>query len=140
MKPYACYPGMRTRFQQEHSKVQHPFSHLNPFTPGQEMRPAANIFRKVGAYEIQLAVPGFAKEQIRLEVKEDQLVILATTINQEVQTPKFIRQEFDATSFKRTFRLHRNANSNALSATFDQGILTITIPDREPATIKINIQ
>ncbi|MBK9983340.1 MAG: hypothetical protein IPP15_13260 [Saprospiraceae bacterium] len=30
------------------------------------------------------------------------------------------------------FRLHRNANSSALKASFDQGILTIIIPDKEP--------
>ena len=38
-----------------------------------------------------------------------------------------------------TFNLHKNADTAQLKASFDQGILTITIPDREPETRKIEI-
>ncbi|HZV70423.1 MAG TPA: Hsp20/alpha crystallin family protein [Saprospiraceae bacterium] len=138
MKPYACYPGVRARFQP--FNVHAPQVQHVPFTPGKESRPAANIVRKDGAYEIQLAVPGFSKEQIRIEVIEGQLNVTATNHNQDGEKPKFLRQEFDASSFKRVFKLHKNANSSALKAAFDQGVLTIVIPDREPETIKIEIQ
>ncbi len=140
MKPYACYPGARARFQPMQSNVRTPYNPFIPFTSGKETRPAANIVRNEGSYEIQLAVPGFAKDQIKIEVNEDQLIITATNPNQEEQKTKFIRQEFEALSFKRVFRLHRNANSSALKASFDQGVLTVTIPDKEPETIKIDIQ
>ncbi|MEP6646035.1 MAG: Hsp20/alpha crystallin family protein [Saprospiraceae bacterium] len=139
MRPYACYPGSRTRFAPMNSNLQTPGVRNVPFEPGKEARPSANIIRKDGLYEIQLAVPGFSKEQIRLEVKEDQLVVSATNESQQTQKPTFLRQEFDYTSFKRIFRLHKNANAAALKASFDQGILTISIPDREPETIQINI-
>ncbi|MGB4848592.1 MAG: Hsp20/alpha crystallin family protein [Saprospiraceae bacterium] len=140
MKPYACYPGARARFQPMHSIVRSPYDSNVPFTAGKETRPSANIVRNEGSYEIQLAVPGFAKDQIKIEVIEDQLIITATNPNQEDPKTKFIRQEFEAVSFKRVFRLHRNANSSALNASFDQGILIVTIPDKEPETIKIDIQ
>ncbi|MBK9982334.1 MAG: Hsp20/alpha crystallin family protein [Saprospiraceae bacterium] len=140
MKPYACYPGARARFQPMHSNVRSPYNFNVPFTSGKETRPAANIVRNEGSFEIQLAVPGFAKDQIKIEVNEDQLIVTATNPNQDDQKLKFIRQEFEALSFKRVFRLHRNANSSALKASFDQGILTIIIPDKEPETIKIAIQ
>ena len=138
MKPYACYPGTRARFQP--FTIQAPHVQHGSFVPGKESRPAANIVRKEGAYEIHLAVPGFSKEQIRIEVIEGQLIVTATNNNQDGEKQTFLRQEFDASSFKRIFKLHKNANSSALKAAFDQGVLTIVIPDREPETLKIEIQ
>jgi len=140
MKSYACYPGTRTRFQPMRSTFVTPNTF---FTPGRETldtRPSANIVRKEGAYEIQLAIPGIPKEQIRIEINEDQLVVTATNQAKEPKEPKFLRHDYDYSEFKRTFKLHRNANSAALKANFDQGILTIVIPDKEPETIKIDIQ
>ncbi|MBK9983341.1 MAG: Hsp20/alpha crystallin family protein [Saprospiraceae bacterium] len=92
MKPYACYPGARTRFQPMHSNVRSPCNFNVPFTSGKETRPAANIVRNEGSFEIQLAVPGFAKDQIKIEVNEDQLIVTATNPNQDDQKLKFIRQ------------------------------------------------
>ena len=103
-------------------------------------RPSANILRKEGAYEIKLAVPGLSKDQIRIEIVENNLVVSAIVSEQDVKKNGFIRQEFDYSGFKRTFRLHRNADTAALKASFDQGILSIIIPDKEPETIKIDIQ
>jgi len=144
MKPYACYPGIRTRFQPMRSTfVTPPYSPNVSFVSAKEIkatRPAANIVRKEGSHEIQLAVPGLSKDKIRIEVIEDQLVVTATNDNLEFQQPKLIRQEFDYLEFKRNFRLPRNANTAALKASFDQGILTIVIPDKEPESIKIDIQ
>jgi HSP20 family protein len=101
--------------------------------------PAANILRKEGAYVIELAVPGLAKEQIRIEMEQDQLIVSADKTESQ-NSGKVVRQEFGLEGFKRTFRLHKNANTGAMTATFSQGILTIVIPDKEPETRKIEIQ
>ena len=140
MKPYACYPGGRTRFQPMRSNFVTPKVSFVPGTETKDTRPSANIVRKDGAYEIQLAVPGLSKEQIKLEVIEDHLIVSAIKEDATVAGPKFLRQDYDYTGFTRKFRLHRNANSAALKASFHQGILTIVIPDKEPESIKINIQ
>jgi HSP20 family protein len=102
-------------------------------------RPAANIERIEGAYKIQLAIPGVAKDQIKIEINDDQLIVTGLPVNSESK-PKFVREEFDFGGFKRAFRLHKNADTTAMTAAFEQGILTIIIPDASPETIKINIQ
>ena len=143
MKTYACYPGSRARIQPMRSAFIAPSVYNVPFTAFKEFKvtnPAANIIRKEGAHEIQLAVPGFSKDKIRIEVIEDQLVVSATVENQDSAKPNFIRQDFNYAGFRRTFRLHRNANTAELKASFDQGILTIVIPDKKPESVKINIQ
>jgi HSP20 family protein len=144
MKTYACYPGFRTRFSPGTSAYQTPTNPSYRFSNEvKDTQPAANIIRNEGAYEIKLAVPGLSKDQVRIELKDDQLIISAVASeapNQDSAQPKFIRREYDLTGFKRTFRLHKNADSNHMTARFEQGVLTIVIPDREPESIKIDIQ
>ena len=143
MNPYACYPNARTRFQ---APVR---GFVNPFFPQftnetvkrypVASKPAANILREENGFRIQLAVPGLSKDQIKIELHEDQLIITGPAASAEAK-PKHIREEFDYAGFKRTFRLHQNADTAAMSATCEQGILTIVIPDKAQVTTKINIQ
>jgi len=147
MKSYTCYPGSRARFYPMRSAFIHPsFGFDVPFEGAKESsisRPAANISRKEGAYEIQIAVPGMTKDKIKIEVIDEKLIVTAVNPeNAETASGNFksIRQEFNYDGFKRIFKLHKNANSTALRASFNQGILTIVIPDKEAETIKIDIQ
>ena len=141
MKPYAFNPTLRSRFQPASACVIRPYNYERPtlkVTDQKSTTPSANIIRLENGYEIRLAVPGVPKNQIKIEVVENQLIVSATNPNQREQ-PKFVRHEFDFNGFKRTFNLHKNADTAQLKASFDQGILTITIPDREPETRKIEI-
>jgi HSP20 family protein len=105
---------------------------------GTTKSPSANIRREEAAYVIELAVPGLGKENIQIEVNNDQLIVSAKDVKDETN-PNFVRREFDNTGFKRTFRLHKNADTEAMQASFNQGLLTIVVPDREPETRKIEI-
>ncbi len=140
MRQYACYPGSRAGFRPMRSAFPAPNVSFATSTEMKDTRPAANIIRKSDSYEIQLAVPGLNKDQVRIEVNGDQLIVAAVDVSKETAETKFLRHDYDYTGFKRIFRLHKNANSAALKASFDQGILTIVIPDKEPETIKIDIQ
>ena len=139
MKPYACYPG--TRFHSPVARFVTPY-YPSTFTRNAASQvnntPAANIVRHEGSYEIKLAVPGFSKADIKIEINDDQLIISAVDVKNE-SDPNYVRREFNLHGFKRTFRLHKNANTNAMTASFDQGILTIVVPDKEPETRKIEI-
>jgi HSP20 family protein len=142
MKSYACYPGARTRFKAPVSGF------VNPYFPQTSNvaskrhlvanRPAANIIREENAFTIQLAVPGLKKDQIKIELHEDQLTISGPAATADPK-PKYLREEFDYTGFTRTFRLHTQADATAMHAAFEQGLLTVTIPDKVPVTTKINI-
>ena len=136
MKSYAFYPG--TKFQSPVARF------VTPYYPSHTIRnqvsntPATNIERHEGSYVIKMAVPGLGKNDIRIEILNDQLIISAVEVKNE-SNPNFVRREFDYTNFKRTFRLHKNANAEAMTASFEQGILTIVVPDRQPEVRKIEI-
>ena len=142
MKSYVCYPGARTRFTAPVSGFANPYF---PQTSNEAKkrypvanRPAANIIREENAFKIQFAVPGLTRDQIKIELHEDQLTISGPAANVDPK-PKYLREEFDYTGFKRSFRLSQQADASAMSAAFEQGLLTITIPDKVPLTTKINI-
>ncbi len=141
MKSYACYPKTGARYQAPAYGFVNPY--YSPLTNETQKtgasKPAANILREEGAYKIQLAVPGIAKDQIKIELNDEHLIITGPAAAEETK-PKFVRHEFDYTGFKRMFRLHKNADTSAMTAAFENGILTIVIPDATPETIKINIQ
>jgi len=143
MRPYSFYPATRARFIPATGRFSTPnFSatrHAGMKNHVISSMPAANILRKEGGFDIQLAIPGLSKDQVNIELNENQLTISAIPNDQENQTT-MIRKEFNYDTFKRSFRLHKDADINAISASFDQGLLTIHVPDLEKTITKINIQ
>ena len=140
MKPYIARPIMRTRLQPSMSLMTPSlWPMMNPSREMMATNPATNIARMENGYQIQLAIPGVPKDKIQIQMVEGNLVV--STINQESNSEqRFVRKEFDFANFSRTFTLHKNADIENLKASFENGILTITIPDREPETRKIEIQ
>ena len=142
MKPYLASPLVRTRIQPLPSLMSHPINHQWPVVRNRESletNPSTNVVRLENGYQLRLAVPGVPKSNIQIQVVEGQLVVSATNPNQEKEA-RFVRREFDYSNFKRSFTLHKNADTENLKASFENGILTIVIPNREPETRKIEIQ
>lgn len=104
--------------------------------PNQVMKsPAfANIKEFDGHFMISLAIPGFNKSNVEIKQEKN---ILKVRGNQEANNDvKFLKKEFVPTEFTRTFTLPEDVNTDAISATFEQGILNITVPKGEKAQPK----
>lgn len=98
--------------------------------------PAVNIQEKNTNFVVQLAVPGLSKENFNIEVEDDILKISAevTSENEENKTEdetKFTRKEFNFKSFKRSFTLPENINVENVNASYENGVLEITLPKKE---------
>jgi len=102
-----------------------------------------NISESENDFQLHIALPGIAKENISLNVDGNLLTIANTTVENNEETagektvdnkePKFLRKEFSYTSFKRTFTLPDTVNANEINATNENGVLTITLPKKEEA-------
>lgn len=100
-------------------------------------RVRANIKESDEGFEVELATPGISKDQIDINVSDQELTISATI---DAKTEGFVKREFDYSSFKRVFTLPQIADVEKISANMEHGILTISIPKREelkPKTITI---
>ncbi len=94
-------------------------------------RPSANIFETETAYSIELAAPSFSKElfKIAIDSKRNLNISAEKASNEETeQKQKFNHLEFRYGAFKRSFILPDNADEKQVSAKYENGILTVTIP------------
>lgn len=86
------------------------------------------------SYVLDAELPGFAKEDIRIHIKDGYLTIQAERKqNEEKRDEKqnYIRRERSYGSFTRSFDLSGIRESD-ISAAYRDGILSITLPKEEP--------
>lgn len=94
--------------------------------------PKVNIIEDDNGYKIELAVPGFEKNDFNIEIDDD---VLSISLDKEIdiKTTTYNKREFNFGSFKRAFNLPESANSANISAQYKSGILMIEIPKKEEA-------
>lgn len=96
------------------------------------MVPPANIVERADDFRIEMQVPGYSKEDIRIRVEDNILTVtVELSENEEASGIRYSRREFGRNSFARRFRLSRWVDAQRIGARYEQGILTIEIPKRE---------
>lgn len=84
---------------------------------------------------LEAELPGFAKEDIQLELNDSILTIKAEhkqTTEDNDEQGSYVRRERRFGSFTRTFDVS-GIDESAISATYDNGILALTLPKQTPA-------
>ncbi|HUR31469.1 MAG TPA: Hsp20/alpha crystallin family protein [Saprospiraceae bacterium] len=96
--------------------------------------PSVNVIEHDLHYEIDLAAPGLTKQDFNIAIEQDHLVISAErqTENEE-KNGRFTRREFSYGSFKRSFQLDDLINREKITATYEDGVLKVTLPKKEEA-------
>lgn len=94
--------------------------------------PAVNIIDNKENYEIEVAAPGFKKEDFEIKVENGMLVIAAEhEMKKEEKESNYTRKEFGYSTFHRTFALPENVDEEAISAKYTDGILRLTMKKME---------
>ncbi|CAN5915650.1 Hsp20/alpha crystallin family protein [soil metagenome] len=111
--------------------------------------PAVNIAEEDKRWNIEVSAPGFKKEDFKIRIENDTLAISAEHKEEKVSAEKpenekqtkeknYSRREFRYGSFSRSFRLPKEkVNEEAINATYENGILNLTIPKKEVAVKEI---
>jgi len=103
-------------------------------------KPAANVREDENAYTIELALPGFAKDEIKINFEEEVLTVIAGHESKEdIKGPKYTWNEFGFKSrYERSFQLPETVDADNISAAFENGILLVTLPKKEvqPTPVK----
>jgi HSP20 family protein len=98
--------------------------------------PAVNIKETDTSYVVELAAPGKRKEDFNIELEDNVLTISteAKSENEEKDNAgKYTRREFSYSSFKRAFTLPDTVNDFEINASYENGVLHITLPKKEEA-------
>ncbi len=85
-------------------------------------------------FELDISLPGFRKEDIRAELKDGYLTINAEHNEEknEKEEGKFIRKERYTGHCSRSFYVGEEVTENDIHAKFENGVLTLDIPKKEP--------
>lgn len=100
--------------------------------------PSVNIKENTDVFLVEVAAPGFEKSDFNIELNNDILTISSEKqLNEEVKDDeKIAKQEFSYQSFTRSFTLPELVDEEKISATYENGILSISIPKKEEAKPK----
>jgi len=100
--------------------------------------PNANVTKQDDQYVLSIALPGVSKKDVQINLEKNKLTI-KSDVEENTET-KYRLREFNYAKFERNFTLSDDADIDNISAKFEKGILTITIPTLEeagPKEIKI---
>ena len=98
--------------------------------------PQANVVEQSERFKIELAVPGFSKEQISIQFQDSLLVIKGTSEEKKRENEKYLTREFGLKNFIRRFSIPKTVDTELISAAFSNGILTVIIPKKEESKEK----
>ena len=101
--------------------------------------PAVNIRETPDYYEVQVAAPGMTKNDFSVELDGNTLIISSEkqSENDANHDFRYTAKEFSYQSFSRTFTLQKEVvDTEKIKATYENGILNLTIPKKEEARQK----
>lgn len=93
------------------------------------------------SYELDIDLPGFKKDEIKVELDNGYLSISAAKgldKDEENKNGKYIRRERYAGAMNRTFYVGDNLTQQDIQAKFEDGILKISVPKKDVQQIEQN--
>lgn len=94
--------------------------------------PAVNVAESDKGFHVDFAVPGFNKEDFKINVEKDVLTVSGEHHAENLdETKKYSRKEFSYNSFKRSFTLPENVDFNKIDANYKDGVLTLDVAKKE---------
>lgn len=103
--------------------------------------PRTNMYDKGDSLELTAEIPGIAKNDLNIKIQGNYLEISGTRSASVPEGYSVHRRERGSTSFTRSFSLPADIDANKVTATLDDGILTLSLPKAEaakPRQITIN--
>ena len=111
--------------------------------------PAINVIEDEKDYKVEVAAPGMNKEDFKINVTDDNYLVLTMEKKNESKDEdkkrKYLRREFSYHKFEQSLALPEDVNKDDINATVHDGILTIEIPkvqitEKRPAVKQIEIK
>ena len=99
--------------------------------------PSVNSVENNESFEIDLAVPGMKKDDFTIELNDKVLVISSENSN-SVENDNMRLNEFNYSSFQRSFRVPESVELDKIKANYKNGILKIKLPKKKDSITKSN--
>jgi len=96
--------------------------------------PRTNVSETADAFVFTLEMPGIAKENVDVSVEGDRLTVKGGSehkAEEKAEEKGFIRREFHANRFERSFRLGNDVDADNVKAKMLDGVLTVTLSKKQ---------
>ena len=100
---------------------------------GTRWAPAVDILESDSEVKVFAALPGLAKSDVNVELKENTLVISGRAAAPQDEKAVWARRELPRGEFVRAFTLPADVQSGKITATMKDGVLEIRMPKVEEA-------
>jgi len=96
----------------------------------QFIAPSATVLENADGYTLEVEMPGVSKENLEMWVENNELTILGRrTIPATEGT--LIHRESRPENFRRSFEIDPSIDTGRISATIEQGVVTLILPKAE---------
>lgn len=110
--------------------------------------PKVNIAETDDSYEIEVALAGFDKDDINMELKDNCLCVMADKkeeVSEEGKDKKYIMREISSRSFRRAFQLPKKVLVDEIDCSHKDGVIRCVLKKEveklpEEDTVKIDIK
>lgn len=92
---------------------------------------------------INAELPGMDDSNVKIEVEKNILTVKGERREERTEKGKYYRKEIKSGSFTRSFSLPANIETDKIEATFDKGILRISVPkapEKVPKLVEIKVK
>ena len=90
--------------------------------------PRANTIKTEKGYSIEMAAPGFSRDEFELDIDHNTLTVSVNTEDTADYEKNVTVREYKFQSFTRSWTLPETANIDSIEARYEAGILYIDVP------------
>jgi len=105
--------------------------------------PATDLIESDSHYVLRADLPGVSEDDIKVQMDNNVLTISGERkAEHQDRRAGYYRVERTSGSFRRSVRLPEGVDADAITATFDKGVLEVAVPKpthRQPRTVQITV-
>ena len=90
--------------------------------------PSVNVYDEDEAYVVRAAIPGIDSKELEIEATARRLSIKGERKPAGSEQARYRRRERETGSFARTIELPQPIDPDAIAATYEDGVLEVTLP------------
>ncbi|MDD2675097.1 Hsp20/alpha crystallin family protein [Flavobacterium petrolei] len=135
----SLFPSVNTFFDDFISRDLFDWTDKN-FTAMGSNLPSVNLKETDDKLQVELAAPGMKKEDFKVEIDNNMLMISSEKKEEKEETRKkdnYVRKEFSYQSFFRSFTLPDSIDENKIEASYKDGILHVDIAKKDNGKKKL---
>lgn len=127
--PFALFGRMAADFDRAFEEAGWPAFRSRQLTGPTAWSPGLDMFEKDHKLVTRVDLPGMRKEDVKVEVADGRLIISGERKHEtEEEKESFYRCEREYGSFYREVPLPENATTSGVKATFENGVLEVSVP------------